>query len=420
MNLINTSLLNAAAVSIRILSMLALNKVLAVAVGPSGYALIGQLQNAITALTAVASAGVGTGVTKYTAEHGDDPAAQRRIWVTACVTGLAGALILGLAVIVLHQQLAQFILKDGSYGTVFVWVGACLGLFVLNTLLLAILNGRKEIRLFVAANILNSLVALAVTGLLAYTAGLKGALIALAINQSVCCFFTIWLCRKTTWFQLDQLFGRPSGTDFRRLSHYTAMAFVTSAVGPLALIAVRNVLLHRFGAEAAGYWEALTRISNLYLMFITTPLSVYYLPRLAELKDTEGLRKEIVQGYRLLLPITIAGALSVYLLRDWIVTVLFSEAFRPMSNLFTWQLVGDVLRIMAWLLSFFLLSRTMTVAFLGTELLFNACFIAFSWLFTLHMGVQGATLAYACSYLMYIIVTAPLVAKKIRRGPSRF
>ena len=60
MSLVRTSLLNAIAVGIRMLAMLGLNKILAVLVGPAGYALFGQFQNAVTVINTFASGAINT------------------------------------------------------------------------------------------------------------------------------------------------------------------------------------------------------------------------------------------------------------------------------------------------------------------------------------------------------------------------
>jgi PST family polysaccharide transporter len=401
--------------------MLVLNKILAIYVGPSGYAMMGQLQNAVTTLTALASAGVGTGVTKYTAEYAQDVQRLRIVWGTAGTTGFVAAAILGTVLALFHRPIAGAVLKDEAYGDIFLWVAACLLLFVLNSLLLAILNGKKEIRLFVLANIANSLIALLVTGALARLYGLYGALVALAVNQSLSCFLTLWLCRKTAWFKLQDLFCWPDKEALGRLSHYTLMALATSIIGPIAQMLVRDILLGRFGSDAAGYWEALTRISNLYLMFITTPLSVYYLPKLAELHEKRDLRREIAQGYRLLMPVAVACALTVFVLRDWIVHILFSADFLPMRDLFPWQMVGDVLRIAAWLLSFFLLSKRMTGIFLATEIFFSSTFVLFSWFLSEVFGTQGVPMAYAMNHAIYVVLVGYFVYKKLsEKCPNLF
>lgn len=409
MTLVKTTMLNACAVMVRIASLLALNKILAVLVGPAGYALMGQLQNVVTMLTAVASAGVTTGVTKYTAEYGDDPQRQHRIWGTATRLGLFGALVLGIGVMALSPQLSVIILHSSAYTDVFVLVGACLLFFVLNAHLLSILNGKKEVGLFVVANIAGSFLALLITIALAKSYGLEGALIALAVNQSASFLFTLWLCHRTTWFSMGALLHAIDRTSMHRLFQFTLMALCTSAVGPIFQMLIRGHLLTDFGTSAAGNWEALTRISNLYLMFLTTPLSVYYLPKLAELTTKADIRAEMWRVLCFILPPALLMALTLYLLRNWMIPLLFSAEFLTLASLMPWQLIGDVLRVCAWLLSFFLLSKSMIRLFISSEIAFNIILLFVTTVLTSRYGVDGAPMAYAACYGIYVIVMSSII-----------
>src|SRR5690554_5248675 len=159
MTLIKTSLLNGIAVVIKMLTLLGLNKILAIYVGPSGYAALGQFQNATQMITTFASGAINTGVTKYTAEYHDDESKQRLVWRTAGTIALTGSAISALLIVLFNQQLAVWFLKDESYGGVFIWFAVTLIFFTFNTLLLAILNGKKEIIRYVIANIAGSLFA---------------------------------------------------------------------------------------------------------------------------------------------------------------------------------------------------------------------------------------------------------------------
>lgn len=83
MKLIKTSLLSGVASLIKIFTLLGINKVLAIYTGPSGYALVGQLQNAVQIFSTFASGAISTGVTKYTAEYGGASDRQEKLWRTA-------------------------------------------------------------------------------------------------------------------------------------------------------------------------------------------------------------------------------------------------------------------------------------------------------------------------------------------------
>lgn len=144
MTLIKTSLLNAIAVIIKMLTLLGINKVLAVYVGPSGYAAIGQFQNAVQMITAFSSGAINTGVTKYTAEYQGDVELTRRLWKTAGMIVICASTAVALLVAIFCVPLARYFLNDVTLSGVFLWFAATLVLFTFNALLLAILNGKKK------------------------------------------------------------------------------------------------------------------------------------------------------------------------------------------------------------------------------------------------------------------------------------
>ncbi|WP_421911073.1 O-antigen translocase [Marinobacter sp.] len=414
MTLIKTSLLNGIAVIIKMLTLLGLNKILAIYVGPAGYAALGQFQNAVQMITTFASGALNTGVTKYTAEYYEDEARQHSVWRTAGTIALIGSLTTAVLVIIFNQPLAGWFLKDESLGSVFIWFAATLVLFVFNTLLLAILNGKKEIQRYVTANIAGSLFSLVVTSVMAIQLGLYGALVALAIYQSLTFFVTLLLTYKAPWFKFRYLLGRVDKNAAKNLAKYTAMALTSAACVPVSHILIRNHLGETLGWDAAGYWEAMWRLSAAYLMLVTTTLSVYYLPKLAELQKNSEIKREIIQGYKIILPAAAACGLAIYLLRDFIIRVLFTADFMPMESLFAWQMVGDTLKIGSWILSYLMLGKAMMKLFIVSEILFASIFYALTVAFTKIIGLEGVVLAHAVNYLLYWIVMAIFIVRSLR------
>lgn len=417
MTLIKTSLLNGIAVVIKMLTMLGLNKILAIYVGPAGYAAIGNFQNAAQIITTFASGAINTGVVKYTAEYHDDEEKQRQVWRTAGTIAVLGSVITGIGVAVFSKQIAQWFLQDESYNTVFIWFSVTLVFFIFNTLLLAILNGKKEIHRYIIANIAGSLFALAVTSVLAVQFGLHGALTALAIHPSFAFVITLYLCYKADWFKFSYLFGRLDKQVVLNLSKYTAMALTSAACVPVSHILIRTHLADTLGMDAAGYWEAMWRLSAAYLMLVTTTLSLYYLPKLSEVKDPKEIKAEILQGYKIILPVAAACGLVIYLLRDFIIGVLFTSDFIPMRDLFAWQMVGDTLKIGSWILAYLMLGKAMMKLFIASEIVFAAGFYGWTYFLTGMYGLEGATIAHAINYAIYWVVMGVFIGKTVLGKP---
>ena len=396
-------MLNAIAVGVKMLTLLSLNKILAIYVGPAGYAALGQFQNAVQMISTVASGAINTGVTKFTAEYQEDEVKQRALWQTAGTIALVTSVALSVFMFAFRTDLAEWFLDDVKLAPVFGWFAATLVLFVFNTLLMAILNGKKEIHRYVLANIAGSIFALFVTGAMVMQWGLIGALVGFAVYQSLTFFVTLALCIQTPWFRLSHLVGRMDKAVAKKLAKYTAMALTSATAVPLSHILIRNYLSQTLGWEDAGYWEAMWRLSGAYLMLVTTTLSVYYLPRLSELKTVAELRREIIAGYRVILPVAGVCALMMYTFSHFIIETLFSPSFLPMKEMFLWHLIGDILKIASWLMGFVLIAKTMMGLYVISEVFFSLLFYLLTVQIVDLLGLEGAALAHACVYILHLI-----------------
>lgn len=404
MSLIRTSALNGIAVVVRMGTATVLNKVLALLVGPAGYAVIGQFQNLLAVITTFATGAVNTGVTKATAEYGEDRTRQLRLWRTATTVIVLTSVLAAVLVAAFSRPLARHFLGDEQRTMVLVWAAASILPISFNALLLAILNGLKDVRRYIEVNIAGSLASLVITAGLAWHLGLEGALIALSVNQAIVILVTLWLVRHCEWFTPRQWFGRLDRTELRGLGGYTLMAATTALVGPASLLAVRHILLDRFNMDFAGYWDAMWRISTLYLTLITTTLSLYYLPRIAEIRAWDELSKELKHVLTVVVPAVSLLALGLFLTRDFVVRLLFSDSFIPMEQLFAFQLAGDVVKVTAWLFAFLMIGRGLIVAFIVTEIMAAFVFVAGTWLLTGWLGFRGVAAAHLLNYSVYLIV----------------
>ncbi len=409
MGLIKTSLLSAVAVVIKMATMLGINKVLAIYVGPAGYAAIGQFQNLIQVVTTLATGAVNTGVTKYTAEYYDDEKKQVDVWRTAGSITLFCSISFSLLVYLTREELALELFGDTGFKDVFLYFSISLIFFSTNMLLLSILNGKKELYSYISANIIGSFISLFVTVFLVIKAGLFGALIALAIYQSLTCAVTLFLCVRKKWFSPFYLFGVIDKSIARNLLKFTAMALTSAICIPLTQILIRTYLIDYLGPEEAGYWEAMWRLSAAYLLVITTTLSVYFLPRISEIKSIELLRIEIVNGYKIIIPFVILISSLVFLTKDWIINFLFSEDFLAMRVLFGWQMLGDTFKIASWILAYVMLGKAMAKLYITTEIIFAANAFLMTFLLTKSFGLEGASMAYAINYFIYLLIMIYLV-----------
>ncbi len=403
MDLIKTSVLTSLSTAVKIAAAFVINKVIALYIGPSGLALTGQFMNFVSIVLGFSNGGINSGIVKYVAEYREDPEKKAKILSTSLAMSLLCSLGLTVFILAFHRSLALHLLKSAEYTSIFIIFGITLVIFSVNSSLVSILNGYKEISKFVALNITASIIGLFITLILVCLFKLYGSLLAIVVSQTLIFFVTIFFITRSEWFKLSNFTRGFDRASLLNLSKFSLMALLSAATVPTAQIIIRNYIADHISMDAAGYWQGVWKISEIYLLVVTTSLSVYYLPRLSELLGKEALRKEIFSGYKILLPMVLAMAIMIYLFREFIVIILFTREFMPMADLFTFQLTGDVLKIASWLLSFLMVAKAMTKLYVITELCFISSFVIFSILFLNRYGLIGVTYAYALNYLLYLI-----------------
>jgi PST family polysaccharide transporter len=400
------SFLNVIAVSIKMLTSFVSLKAVAYilgAAGPVGIAMLGQLNNLTAILLAASNGGINNGITRYAAEHADSekkymPFLGTGFWITAVLS-----LICGLVLIIGAGFFATTILKDIQYISVFYIFGGTVILYGLNTLLISVINGFKEFKKYVAANILGSIIGLVFTIVLAYNFGIYGALIAAVTYQSIVFILTLFLVMNAKWFKPREIIRNFSKSAAVKLGHYSLMALVTAAVMPISQIIIRSYISHHSAdQDQAGFWEGINRISNMFLMVFATSLSVYYLPRLAELKTQKELRNEAFSVFKLVAPLLLIFSVLLYMGRNIVISVLFTPAFAEMETLFPFQVLGDFFKLLSWVLAYIMIAKSMTKTYIIMELVSSISQIAFSLFFFDRYGTVGATIGYAASHLLYL------------------
>jgi O-antigen/teichoic acid export membrane protein len=386
-------------------------KIVASQLGPAGIALIGQLNNFVAIFIVIASAGINQGVTKYISENKDSIENVKLFIGTAFKLTLISSLICSLALIVFFKFLSIEILESPDYWYVFLIFGLVIIFYALNNLLLSILNGFQLYRKFVVINIVTSFVGLLFTVLLVYFWQIKGALISVISYQSVMFIISYRMMRKEYWFEFLSFKEKIDTIIARHYLKYTLMALTTAATVPVSQLLIRTYVISNLSIVEAGYWEGMNKLSSVYLLLITTSLSVYFLPKLSELKTDHELRNEIFRAYKIIMPALFVGIIIIYFLRFNLIEMLFSKSFYPMAKLFLFQLMGDFFKIGSWLLAFNMIAKSMTTTFIISEILYSLLFVVLSIYFVNISGVQGITFAYSISYIIYSILMILLFRK---------
>jgi hypothetical protein len=268
----------------------------------------------------------------------------------------------------------------------------------------SIMNGFATYKFLMVINIIGQIMGLCVTLLLIWQDNIDGALVAVVISPSLIFLITlVGIVNRRNFFSHLKV----TNIDFeilKKLGPFALMASVSGFALPLVMIGIINYIISVEGMEAAGFWEAMNRISVYYLMFVNSIMTLYFLPRFQEIDNIKEFRAEVFDFYKTMIPVFSLGLLAIYLLRPFIIAIFLTDEFARVEELFGWQLLGDLVKVLAIVIAYQFIAKKMFVHFIITELFLVFILYVTSIYFVDLYGVKGANIAHFVSYVLYYIM----------------
>lgn len=411
MNIVRAGFYASIATAAKLLAGLVILKLVAWMAGPEGVGRLGQFMSLMSVLAVLAGGGISAGVVKYVAEYRDHPQRLSRLLSAALWYALCASCLIGCIGLLLSRQIAGWLLGDVRYqGIIAVLAAVQLGIALVNYIL-AVINGFMDVKRLAFIQVLGSLLSIVVALVLARWLHLYGALLALVLGQLLVLAVGLPAWWRSPYFDRGMLRMRFDREMTLRLATFSVMTLTSALLPPLVNIAVRDHLAAQFGWEQVGYWQAVSKVSDAYLLFLTTAINVYYLPKLASTHARAPLVSELRQAYRYIMPAVVVLAVGVYVCRDWVTALLFSADFSSANHLYAPQLIGDVVKIASFVLSYVMLAKAMTRLFVASELAFAVSYVVLVYLFTARFGLVGAMYAFAVNYVLYLVFNVIVVRR---------
>jgi len=101
---------------------------------------------------------------------------------------------------------------------------------------------------------------------------------------------------------------------------------------------------------------------------------------------------------------TALGSISIFLLRDFIISIVFTHQFQPVKGLLTFQLVGDVLKMAGWPLRMALVIKLRSTWYMLVEIGVTIAQVGMTYFLLPRIGLEAATVAYALAWGATLIV----------------
>ena len=400
MNFIKTSFLSGLSTGISLLARLISTKIVAVYLGTNGMFLLGQLKDFLRLGNTISSFGIENGIVKYVAEFEEQKENLSNIIGTSFRINIISAFFVSLVILVFKNQISTFLQIDFDKNFYFFLLVISVISASIHTCFLSIYNGLNRIKLFVIVNIISNIVSAIILVLFVLKMQIIGAFYALVINQILTLIINIIFYTVYKPFLIQWIFKKYINEYFKKLSSFSIMAIV----GPVCLIIssfiVRDYLYDKFGADYAGSWEAMWRISAIYLLFLITTFKFYLIPTFSKLNDIE-LKKEVFKIWKIVVPIIILITTAVYFSKNIIINLLLSNEFILINSIIFFHLIGDIIKINCWVLGNIMISKAKTKSFVFFQIEWSLLFVTLSYVFIEKYGFVGVSISYFVTYIIH-------------------
>lgn len=397
----------------KLVSGVLLNKIIAVTAGPIGLVFIGQFNSFMQIVSTISQAGTTEAITKYTSQYRNDNELVKSFISASIKVTFTAATLSMIIVFAYANYISNFLFSDGSYAKAIYVFGLSIYLMVLNQLMLAILNGLKDVVTWAKISVIQNIVLLTSTSILTMMFDLQGIVYSLAITQIIYFFIIYFIVRDHEALRLFTFKFDLSKDIYRKIFKFSAMILCSAILAPFTHIIVRYLLNEQLGAVATGNWQAMIYLSNVTITIFSSIIPIYILPRISEIKCSIILKKELINVFLIIIPSVVAISFLMYVFRREVVTYLFSSEFSRMEEIFLFFMMGNVIKIVAWLFGYILIAKAMSREFIYLELIGNVGFIILNYTFLYKFGFVGLGYAYCLNFLLYSVLTLIVLKRTI-------
>ncbi|WP_339893739.1 O-antigen translocase [uncultured Algibacter sp.] len=410
---------NTGLVLVRMLFSLISQKAFAIFIGAEGIAIVGNLKNVVGFFEQFSILGTSNGLVKYISEHKDDKKQLNNLFSTVFVFSAIASIVSFMILFFWSNAINHAVFgANENYGYIFKILAFLIPFMGVNGILYALLNGLSAYKLFSKIGLIVVISSTILIVLLTIKFGLIGSLIAISTIPLLQFLIYIIFSSKTYKTFIDLNFISFKLSFKKQLLSYSLMTLVVVFFSNIIDVAIRHLIEDKTSIAEAGYWTAMNSISRVYMQFSAAIFPLYILPVYAKLTSTIDFRKEVVKIYKMLLPFLISGMLVVFLFREFIIKALYTSEFLAMSSLFKWQLLGDLIKFVAIVLSYQFIAKKQIGYFIFTEVLSVLMFYGFSVYFIDIYGTDGVVIAHFVRYILFFLVVLFILRHKLI-GKSR-
>ncbi len=367
-------------------------------------ALMGSFRNFALMIKSIATLGISNSIVKLFVENKEDKRELSVIYSTFFWLFLVVSTLLAIVVLLFATPISSFLFYTERFAYPIRFFGLLLPFMVINTFWLAIYNGLEKYKSIVVIQIISNIITFGISAFLIWKHNILGGLFSIAIGEILMVLVTfIFVRRDRSYFKFD-LQKVVNKKYFKIIKKFSVMALLSAVLVPLTLLFIRNEIVKNYSIHEAGIWDAVNRLSSFYMMFFSSGLSLYYMPKLASINTEKEFKTELKSYFKVFVPLFLLMLVAIYFVKSIILKVAFTPEFSSINTILIWQLAGDFIKIITLSFGFQIVVKTMMKRYFIGEIAFNLSYFLLSVYLMKKFSVEGVLQAYFYANLICLVL----------------
>lgn len=184
-------------------------KVVAIYTGPTGMAMLGQVQSLVSGLNGIVNAPASSGVIRFTAEHNKQGISSCVPWWRAALQWILilSAIIIPIGLL-LSKHISIWLFNNETYTWLVIITVCVLPLSAIGTLCNSVINGLQQYRRYITLGMLSAFLSGSVMLTMIVRDNIRGALLAATIQSALIGIIMLIANMRQPWCKLCYWWGK--------------------------------------------------------------------------------------------------------------------------------------------------------------------------------------------------------------------
>lgn len=388
------------------------NKVVALLIGTAGFGVWSLYNTFISMVSSFSEFGLASSGVREIAKSSDDKRKISECIYTFRITILAFSVFCSILILIFSKEISNYLFNTVDY----YWGVRFLSITIIANGIArggyAILNGLHKMKFLAYSQILGAIAGSLGTIIIVYFGGVTYVPLALSVVIFTLAISTSYYVHK---LGIKSIFpGKKKFLKYLKTLVYLGVGFtIAGVISTLMTLLSRGYLSSHYDLSAVGIYQASWTISNLYIGVLLSAMGVDFLPRISKASDDYGkMNKMINEQVNFALPLAAIGVAVILLFSKYILQILYSSEFEVGIYIIRWQILGVLLRILAFPFSYSIMAKGKPLHYALIQIIFWISDYLLLILFSSLWGFNALGINYFVAYIGYFTMSY-FIAKKI-------